>query len=111
MERFKYTKQFHLFCTGVKHSVTLWDDHRLQVLKNRVLRIRGHKREEATGGWRRLLNDDLHSLYPVSNIMRVISWRIRWERYVAHEGYEKCTKHFIQKLEGNIWVTKAQMEG
>jgi hypothetical protein len=45
----------------------------LSVSENRVLRrIFGPKREEVTGGWRKLHNEELHNLYALSNIMRVI---------------------------------------
>jgi hypothetical protein len=54
-------------------------EHRLRVFKNRVLRIFGPKTEE-DGPWRKLHNDELHSLYSSSNIVRVIkSRRLRWE--------------------------------
>jgi hypothetical protein len=43
------------------------------MLENRVLRrIFGPKREEMEGNWRRLHNEDLHNLYAVSNLVRVI---------------------------------------
>jgi hypothetical protein len=50
---------------GVKlWSLTLREEHRLRVFENRVLRrIFGSKREEVTGGWRKLHNEELHSLY------------------------------------------------
>jgi hypothetical protein len=45
-------------------SLTLRDEHRLRVFENRMLRrIFGHKREEVTGGWRRLHSEELHNLY------------------------------------------------
>jgi hypothetical protein len=42
-------------------SVTLREEHRLRVSENRVLRIFGPKRDE-DGSWRKLHNDELHSL-------------------------------------------------
>jgi transcription termination factor 2 len=49
-------------------------------------RIFGPKREE-DGSWRKLHNDELHSLYSSPNIVRVIkSRRIRWAGHVAHMG-------------------------
>jgi hypothetical protein len=46
------------------------------VFENRVLRsIFGPKREEVAGGWRRLHNEELHSLYVSPNIIRVIKSR------------------------------------
>jgi hypothetical protein len=50
------------------------------VSENRVLRrIFGPKREEVTGGWRRLHNEELHNLYTSANIIIVIKRRrFRW---------------------------------
>jgi hypothetical protein len=50
------------------------------VFDNRVLRrIFGPKRDEPTGGWRKLHNEDLHSLYSWENIIGLIkSGRVRW---------------------------------
>jgi hypothetical protein len=68
-------------------SFTLREEHRLRVFWNRVLRrIFGPKREE-DGSWRKLHNDELHSLYPSPNIVRVIiSRRMKWAGDVAHMG-------------------------
>jgi hypothetical protein len=54
---------------------------------NRALRkILGPKREE-DGSWRKLHNDELHSLYSSQNTVRVIkSRRMRWAGHVAHTG-------------------------
>jgi hypothetical protein len=50
----------------------LGKENRLRVFENRVLRIFGPKREE-DGSWRKLHNDELHSLYSSPNIVRVIN--------------------------------------
>jgi hypothetical protein len=53
-------------------SLTFREEHRLRVFENRVLRrIFGPKRE-GDGSWRKLHNDELHSLYSSPNIVRVI---------------------------------------
>jgi hypothetical protein len=68
-------------------SLTFREECRLRVSENRVLRrIFGPKREE-DGSWRKLHNDELHSLYSSSNIIRVIkSRRMRWVGHVARMG-------------------------
>jgi hypothetical protein len=56
-------------------SLTLGEEHRLRVFENRVWRwIFGPKREE-DGSWRKVHNDELHSLYSSPNIVRVIKSR------------------------------------
>jgi hypothetical protein len=68
-------------------SLTLREEHRLRVFENRVLRrIYGSKREE-DGSWRKLHNDELHSLYSSPNFVRMIkSRRMRWAGHVARMG-------------------------
>jgi hypothetical protein len=64
-------------------SITLRGEHKLRVFENRMLRIFGLKREEDES-WRKLLNDELHSLYSSPNIVRVVkSRRMRWAVHVA----------------------------
>jgi hypothetical protein len=55
------------------------------VFENRVLRrIFGPKRDEVTGGWRKLHNEELQNLYSSPNIIRMIkSRRMKWAGHVA----------------------------
>jgi hypothetical protein len=56
--------------------VTLKEEHRLRVFVNRVLRrIFGLKRDEVTGDWRKMHNQDLHKLYSLLSIIRMMKSR------------------------------------
>jgi hypothetical protein len=56
---------------------------RLRVFENTVLRrIFVSKRDEVTGGWRKLHNKELHDLYCLSNNIRVIRSRMRGAGHV-----------------------------
>jgi hypothetical protein len=71
-------------------SLTLKEEHRLRVFENKVLRrIFRPKRDEVTGGWRKLHNEELHDLYSLlsTSIIRIIkSRRMRWEGHVGRMG-------------------------
>jgi hypothetical protein len=66
-------------------SLTLREEHRLRVYENRVLRrIFGPKRDEVTGEWRKLLNEELCDLYFLPSIIRIIKLRtVRWVGNIA----------------------------
>jgi hypothetical protein len=66
-------------------SLTLQEEHRLTEFENRVLRrIFGYKSENVTGNWRKLHNEELHNLYLLPDIIRLMS--MRWVRHVALMG-------------------------
>ena len=72
-------------------SLTLREEHRLRVFENRVLRrVFGPKRDEETGEWRKLHNEELNGVYSLPNIVRVVkSRRIRWAGHVARMGVDR----------------------
>ena len=54
-------------------SLTVREEHRLRVFENRVLRrVFGPKRDDVTGEWRKLHNEELNDLYSLPNIVRVV---------------------------------------
>jgi len=94
----------------------LREERRLRVFENRVLRrVFGPKRDEVTGEWRKLDNEELSDLYSLPNIVRVVkSRRMRWAGHVAHMGQEREVCRFlVGKPEGKrpLGETKTQMGG
>ena len=84
--------------------LTLREEHRLTMFENRVLRrIFEPKRNEVTGEWRKLHNEELNDLYSSPNIVRVIKLRrMKWAGHVvrlggacsAYGGGERCVQGF-----------------
>jgi hypothetical protein len=73
------------------------------VFENRVLRrIFGPKRDEVTGGWRKLHNEELHNLYSAPCIIRMIkSRRMRWAGHVTRiEERMNSYRILVEKPEG-----------
>jgi hypothetical protein len=68
--------------------LTFWEEYRLRVFENRVLKkIFGPKRDEVKRDWRKLHNEELNDLYSSPNIVRVIkSTRLRWAVHVVRMG-------------------------
>jgi hypothetical protein len=66
-------------------SLTLREEHRLRVFENRVLRrIFGPRRDEVTGEWRKLHNEELCDWYFSPSIIRMSNLRqMRWAFHVA----------------------------
>jgi len=84
-------------------SLTLREERKLRVFENRVLkRIFGPKRDEVTGEWRKLHNEELNDLHCSPNIVRVIkSRRMGWAGHVARVGEGRVVyRVLVRKPEG-----------
>jgi len=100
-------------------SLTLREERKLSVFENMVLRrIFGPRRDEVTGEWRRLHNEELNYLYSSPNIVRVIKLR-RWAGHVARMGEERGVyRVLVRKPEGKRplgrprrrWVDNIRMD-
>jgi len=83
-------------------------------------RIFGPRRDEVTGEWRRLHNEELNDLYSSPDIVRVIkSIRMRWSLHVARMGEERAVyRVLVGKPEGKRplgrprrrWVDNIRMD-
>jgi hypothetical protein len=89
-------------------SLTLREEHRLKMFENRALRrIFGPKRDEVTGGWRKLHNEELREIYSSP----------RWVRHAARrEEKRNAYRILVGKLKGKIppgrrrWVDNIKMD-
>ena len=81
----------------------MWEERKLRVFENMVLRrIFGPRKDEVMGEWRRLHNEELNDLYSSPNIVRVIkSRRMGWAGHVARMGEKR----------GLYWVLVGKPEG
>jgi hypothetical protein len=102
-------------------SLTKREERKLRVFDNMVLRrIFGPRRDEVTGEWRRLHNEELNGLYFPPNIVWVIkSRRMRWAGHMARMGKERgAYRVLVGKLEGKRllgrprcrWVDNIRMD-
>jgi hypothetical protein len=91
------------------------------VFENRVLRrIFGPRRDEVTGDWRKLHNEELRNLYSSPNIIRMIkSRRVKWTGHVARMGKPRnAYRILVGKPEGKRplgrsrcrWVDNIKMD-
>ena len=106
--KFSYTMFYIYYTKAVLYgcetwSLTLREERRLRVFENRVLKgIFVTKRNEVTGEWRKLHNEELNDLYCSPNTMLVIkSRRMRWVVHVARMGERRGVYRFsVGKPEG-----------
>jgi hypothetical protein len=102
-------------------SLILREEHRLKVLENKVLRrVFIPKRDEVTGEWRKLHNEELRDLYSSSSIITIIkSRRMRWAGHVTKMGKKRnAYRLLVGKPEGKRplgrprrrWVDNIRMD-
>jgi hypothetical protein len=92
-------------------SLTLKEEHRLGMFENRVLRrIFGPKRDDVTGEWRKLHNEELHDLYSSPSIIRIMkARRMRWAGHVERMGEKRnAYRLLVGKLEGKKATRKTK---
>ena len=91
------------------------EERRLRGYENRVLRrVFGPKRDEVTGEWRKLHNEEeLRDLYSLPNIVRVVkSRRMRWAGHVACMGEGRGVHRvLVGKPEGKRPLGRPDVDG
>ena len=88
--------------------LTLREQHRLRVLKNRALReIDRTEWDKVTGDWRQLDIEELHDLHSSSSIILGITpRRMRWAGHVARMGIKQnAYKISVRRTEHTTWNT------
>jgi hypothetical protein len=92
-----------------------------EVYENNMLRrIFGPKRDEVTGGRRKVHDEELHDLYSSASVTRIIkSRRMRWAGHVTQMGEKRNTyRLLVRKPEGKrplgrsrrTWVDNIKMD-
>jgi hypothetical protein len=76
---------------------------RRRVFERRVLRIFGLKRDEVTGDWRKLHNEELNDLYSSPNIRVIKSRRMRWAGHVARMGERRSVCRILVGKSERKW--------
>jgi hypothetical protein len=95
-------------------SLTSREERRLRLFENTVLRkIFGAERNEMTGEWRTLHNEELNDLYCSPNILRVIKTRrMRWAGHVARMGEMRgAYRVLVGKPEGKRPLVRLNCSG
>jgi len=116
-----FRKRSKIILLSILIFIILREERKLRVFENMVLRrIFGPRRDEVTGEWRRLHNEELNDLYCSTNIVRVIkSRRMRWAGHVARMDEEKGVyRVLVGKPEGKKplerrsrrWVDNIRMD-
>jgi len=87
--------------------LTLREERRPRVCENRVLRIFEPKRDEVTGEWRKLHNEELNDLYFSPHIVRVIKSRRKMGGACGVCGWEERR---VQSFGGETWTKETTWE-
>jgi hypothetical protein len=92
---------FEILIVMVTKCSTYWKKN-ICVVYRVLRRIFGPKRDEVTGGWRELHNEELRDLYFSPSIIRIIkSRRMRWPGHVARTGEKRnAYRLLVGKPEG-----------
>jgi len=97
-------------------KLILREGPRLRVYENWVLRrMFGPKRDEVTGEWRKVYNEELSDMYSSPNIIWLIkSRRMSWAGHIARTGERKCVyRGLVGKPEGRLlfrWEDNIEMD-
>jgi hypothetical protein len=90
-----------VLCEYETWYLTLREEHRLRVFENRILRrIFGPKRDEVTGEWRKLHNEELHNLYSSPDTIRQVKANKVGGACSTHGRGEKMYKVLVGNPEG-----------